>query len=136
MSPRSLLFFFFIIIIDIILKSIKDKRKIEEARRKRNIELNNKQKYIKDVVIKSVSREPVEKKPKLEKKETISKAKPLWEESSSVKLVDIESKSLGKGVLEEKRTKKYNKQIKKDIIRGIIYSEILSEPISLRRKSM
>ena len=40
MFPRSFLFFIFLIVLDLILKSIKDKQKIEKARSKRQEQLN------------------------------------------------------------------------------------------------
>ena len=155
-----LLFFIFIIVVDLVLKSLRDKKKIEQTKQKRQQDLQP------DVKIKpnhtepktnpsrnimSTLKEEIEKerqkeiarrqgraenvKPRVEEKPVIKdyKEKEYWDKKkeqdilrekrihtpTEIKPVDVEINK---------------KSIKDDIIRGIIFSEILSEPKSIKNQ--
>lgn len=154
---NPILFFIFIIVIDLILKSVKDKKKIEQKRMnsreipKADYEIN-KEKPIRDIM--STLREEVEKERlkelkrrdiKSEKREAINisnsdqviaqktfEDKKYWEDKR--KLEDDK-------ISQERYTsqqKNNERNTRDDLIRGIIFSEIISEPKSIQnqRKSM
>lgn len=143
---NPLFFFVVIIVIDLLLKSAKDKKKIEEARRKRTGEIKpapTKSKSIMETIRAEIEKEvqkatPNKKvtKPNVSKeKQTISMKKDAeihkrseWNEDVFLKPVIDSSKS----------TEMKQNSLRKDIIRGIIFSEIISEPKSLKnqKKSM
>ncbi|MCF6466526.1 hypothetical protein [Clostridium sp. Cult2] len=149
MFPRSFLFFIFLIVMDIILKSIKDKQKIEKARSKRREQLSRQPGDMQSTVSPSrEKRKSIEKpRPKYEpikervvplKDERRTEAQPVNEEIyiSSIYRQEIQSPIEKK--VKGNKIKKSKDQFKNDILKGIIYSEILSEPKSLRniRKSI
>ncbi len=153
--PSPLLFFIFIIVIDLILKSVKDKKKIEQSRENRNQEIQKQpekqrplgdlRKLLEEEVMKEKQKEiarrqgttlesqrskskVVEVKPRKEEPENFTKEKQSWDlvrEEKKVK--EIPNVSLS-------QTDNNRKDLKKDILRGIIFSEILSEPKSIQNK--
>lgn len=149
MFPGGLLFFIFMILIDIILKSVKDKRKIEKARRKRKEQLNSQSGSMESTVLTLNKEKENVQKPNIKKEFPKERVRPLRderimdmitikEETYSPKIYKDEIQSSIEKRIEEKKIKKSKEEFKNDILRGIIYSEILSEPKSLRnmRKSI
>lgn len=143
MFPRGFLFFIFIMVIDLILKSAKDKKKIEKSRRKRMIELGNPSKEAKEfippfqggnrpIIRREINRVPVERV-KFEKKEETFQVEP-WEEPLFSDGYNEKPTSINMDKVVKEKTTKSNKKIKEDILRGIIFSEILSEPKAFRNK--
>lgn len=165
MNP--IFFFVIIIVIDLILKSSKNKKKVEQARRQRTGEMNRTAPSPKSKSIMQTIREEMEKEaqkasdkvvrnqpPKrmvqqkvytedqfishdnsAELKETEIKNRSRWNHE------DVFSKPKVKEVVIEEKTQAANGRknaLKSDIIKGIIFSEIISEPKSLKnqRKSM
>ncbi len=166
---RSLIFFAIIIGIDIFLKSIKDKKKIEDLRRKRIQELQNK-KNIK--TYKDYGTMKVEPQRKIDVVEEI-KASSFYQEGRSYKeeyegyreryqkryddikssyddiaydsisLDDSSKRLYDKNPIEKIEEKKYDKidrqepitlNLKKNIINGLIFSEVLGKPKSLQKR--
>ena len=155
-----LLFFIFIIVVDLILKSLRDKKKIEKTKQKRQQELKTdsvrKHSYedsqrSSSRSVMSTLREEIEKerlkeiakrqgrveniKPKVEQKPVIKdyKEKEYWDkkrEQDTFSEKDIHTHIETKGVDVEIN----KKDIKDDIIRGIIFSEILSPPKSIQNQ--
>lgn len=137
MSP--LVFFVIIIVIDLILKSSKDKKKIEEVRKKRN-EGYKRQFTEKKRDLITVLNEEIEKN--LGNRNTVKENR-----ANKIKRVEKDNLDLIKAnrenIIEEKTAEDNNREveksksmdtseidIRKDIVRGIIFSEILSEPKS------
>lgn len=178
-SPLILLVFWFVI--NILIKSAKDKKKIEEARRKRaqQIESNpmqnkniqtiqretpnrnqnqNKNKSIidvfKDEIEKEIQREKQKKPSNTEQNKPIKteQSKPIKTEQklTNKKFVSedvIERDSSWRdnyfsantdidfdNIQEEIKTyhRKYSINVKKDLLKGIIFSEVLSEPKGMK----
>lgn len=168
-SPLILLVFWFVI--NILIKSAKDKKKIEEARRKRaqQIESNpmknkniqtiqrktpnrsqNKNKSIidvfKDEIEKEIQREkqkkpsnteqnkPIITEQKLNNKKFVSEdvieRDSSWRDNYFSANTDIDFNN----TQEEIKTyhRKYSINIKKDLLKGIIFSEVLSEPKGMK----
>ncbi len=131
MFPRGLLIFIIILAIDIITKSIKDKKKIEESRKKRSESLSKGKNLEKNIFEEKLPEYMVEVKSEVSKfssnivdKEVVEEIKEVNEE----KVKDILFKD--RDNISNRKSRK--NRIKKDILRGIIFSEILSEPKSLR----
>ncbi|NLY67873.1 MAG: hypothetical protein GX069_09975 [Tissierellia bacterium] len=131
MFPRGLLIFIIILAIDIITKSIKDKKKIEESRKKRSESLSKGKNLEKNIFEEKLPEYMVEVKSEVSKfssnivdKEVVEEIKEVNEE----KVKDILIKD--RDNISNRKSRK--NRIKKDILRGIIFSEILSEPKSLR----
>lgn len=143
MFPRSFLFFIIIMVIDIILKSAKDKKKIEKAKDKRMEKLSKTADIGKSqqTVI-----TPKEGRERLDKKRIGEKPKPLQRErlpkmglaqKETFPIESYESMDIIQGMeggIKKNRTKYSNKKFKKDLLKGIIFSEILSEPKGLKNK--
>ncbi|NLX61382.1 MAG: hypothetical protein GXZ06_02500 [Tissierellia bacterium] len=140
MFPRGLLIFIMLLVIDVISKSIKDKKKIEESRRKKLESLS------KD---KNIEKNPFEEKKEIDygeklpeyivevkaKKNEFSNDIAHKEDIKEVKEVykrDIGDNWIIKEEEEINNKKIKKKKMKKDLLKGIIFSEILSEPKSLR----
>ena len=132
MFPTSIFFFIFIIVIDLILKSIRDKRRIEEEKIKRMGRLN-----------KDISQDikvPKERKnaSKREKPYLIEKDRSMEMKSFDEPLFSDSYDNKTKGEIgyqkDFKKVKKPHSSMQEDILKGIIYSEILSKPKSLRNK--
>lgn len=145
-SPIILLVIWFVI--NIIIKSVKDKQKIEQARRKRALELNDKQTNPKEVFNKdtlqrdirkamSTLREEIDRQRRVatpatdtyiqDKEPRISKTPKVQErkkprEEVKTQLPEIEEEIAGYSIFESKD----------DILKGIVLSEILSEPKSIQ----
>lgn len=142
MFPRSFLFFIFIMVIDLVLKSAKDKKKIEQSRKKKIEELNKPFPKRKDRIKGHKEKIKPITKVKVEKETTKDKVKShigslemkAWEEPLFDEGQNQNAEFIKYDKIEEKKTKKLNNSIKDDILRGIIYSEILSEPKSLKKK--
>ena len=154
---NPILFFIFIIVIDLILKSVKDKKKIEQKRMNRG-EIpkvdyeTNKEKPIRDIM--STLREEVEKERlkelkrydiKSEKTESISISSPdqvIAQKTFEDKKYWEDKRKLEEDKISQEKYKSQQKNNERntrdDLIRGIIFSEIISEPKSIqnKRKSM
>ncbi len=127
MNP--LVFFAIAIIIDLFLKSSKDKKKIEKARKKRN---------------EQIKRQPIEKKESIitvlnkELERRIDRSlETRPSDENEVKDLRNSREEISNNIIHNKvlDTKKYDgseigtkRDIREDILRGIIFSEILSEP--------
>lgn len=155
-----LLFFIFIIVVDLILKSLRDKKKIEKTKQKRQQELrtdNVRKPSYEDSQksssrnIMSTLREEIEKErlkeiarrqgrveniePKVEQKPVIKdyKEKEYWDkkkEQDVLREKNIHTPTETKPVEVEIN----KKGIREDLVRGIIFSEILSEPKSIQNQ--
>ena len=162
--PGPLLFFIFIIVADLILKSFKDKKKIEQTKEKRQQELQSDVKRKPNYTevksnpsrnIMSTLREEIEK----ERQKEIARrqGRPEVEEIPESKIEDkkISTKIYDdKEYWDKKREQDYIREnnihqpmdikatdveinkngIKDNIIKGIIFSEILSEPKSIKNQ--
>lgn len=149
--PQGLLVFIIIFIIDMIFKSIKDKQKIERAMNERRKQVEGRPASLEKTV------KPIEEKAVIEES-----PEPLMEEDIEEYIIDINrvdeeiqtkvsyeeaalmvdeiqnstiyEKEIVPPVKKDivKGSKKKEDAIKRDILKGIIYSEILSEPKSLK----
>lgn len=155
-SPLILLIIWFVI--NLFIKSANDKRKIEEARRKRAQQLGNlqpsktrnvenKRPTFQQEIRKTVStlREEIEKEIQKEKQRKIVTPKKENVYRSKMEINQLPSEEdlnwenytprETKVEIQEKTNKEVGKtviDVKNDIIRGIIFSEILSEPKSIQ----
>ena len=143
MFPRSLIFFIIIIIIDIVSKSIKDKKKIEKAKSKKIRDLGktiiSTEENIETIGRRQIQREvrknepnPLEREGTFESKSMVGTTFPI----ESYQAVD-KIQNVGKNI-EKKKREHSNEKFKDDLLKGIIFSEILSKPKGLRneRKSI
>lgn len=139
MFSPILLFFVILVIMDVISSSIKEKQKIEmeKAKRKKKTRVDI-SKDIEDFN----TQESIEMDYNDEKKSADSnflEMKP-WEESifTDLEIYDEKREVTLKTKTENKMKKTAKEQVKKDILKGIIFSEILQEPKSIRnrKKSM
>ncbi|MBC8590768.1 hypothetical protein [Wansuia hejianensis] len=148
MSP--LFFFVIIIVLDIVLKSIRDKKRIEEAKRIRGSQLgkqfNNTTQKGKDIF--TVFKEEIEKNMERPIQRQLNKEKRKKEIDSKgiVESIDlakqenqyirenteyISSNEIAKSRVSEEVDLR-SENLKEDVLKGIIFSEILSEPKSLQ----
>lgn len=138
MFPRSFLFFIIIMIIDIILKSAKDKKKIEKAKNKRMERLSKTAKPPKKVK-EQLDRKSIKERPKSLQREKVYKKESEWKETFPTESYEsMHTIQRMEDRIEETKIKKTNEKFKKDLLKGIIFSEILSEPKGLksRRRSI
>jgi hypothetical protein len=153
--PSPLLFFIFIIVIDLILKSVKDKKKIEQSREKRTQEIQKQptkqrpladlRKLLEEEVNKEKQREiarrqgtpmdsqgskskAVEVKHREEEPKNLTKEKQSWDIKTEEKKVN-EVPNISLSQVDNNR-----KDLKQDILRGIIFSEILAKPKSIQNQ--
>lgn len=126
MFPNVVFFLIFLLIMESILKSIKEKNKIEEKKMRKNQMPAKKsaQKSSKQVTIPNKRKETS----KIAESRSLE-MKPL-EEDFLEDIYNIKDE-IKKGDLTN--TKNSLTPKKEDILKGIIYSEILSKPKSLRR---
>ena len=122
MFPQLVFFFMFLLIMESIIKSIKEKNKIEEEKRGRSQKLVTKPSKQATIPNKRKEISKIEKSRSLEMQ---SLEKDFLDDIYNIK------DEIKKGDLTN--TKNPLKPNKEDILRGIIYSEILSKPKSLRR---
>lgn len=158
--PGPILFFIIIIAIDLILKSAKDKKNIDEARRRRTQELNKQpttptpsrsmadlRKILEEEIQKERQREMARKQRHTTKQSTLFNEKRPNQDKvnkkADIKERTIEVRKDEENLLENRNV--YNTPVKnevknkevnlrEDILRGIIFSEILSEPKSLQNQ--
>lgn len=158
--PGPILFFIFIIVIDLILKSAKDKKKIDEARRRRTQEFNKQpatpthsrpmadlRKILEEEVQKERQREMARNQRHTTKQSTLFNEKgPNLDKAN--KRADIKERTIevrrdeeslfenrnmnNTPVKNEAKNKEVN--LREDILRGIIFSEVVSEPKSLQNQ--
>lgn len=151
MFPNTIFIFIIVIVLNIITKSISDKKKIEMAKEKRKKQLMNrtntpqatvvplnkeKQTITRDEMENLFEKEVKSKEPERTESENIYHEKPFKDQYSD----DDRKESL----IEKKKNKNRKGlshsmlKSKNDIVKGIIYSEILSDPKGLRnqRKSI
>lgn len=137
MFPRGLLIFILILVFDIISKSIKDKKKIEESRRKRQENLNR------DTVMKESSFEEIKEfeepfyEEKLEEYTVEAKNVETGSFSNDEYKDSIEDYTNKEQIVDMTKIyteskEKSKKEKKNDILKGIIFSEVLSEPKSIK----
>lgn len=150
---NPLLFFIFIIVIDIVLKSLKGKKKIDKAKERRQRDLNKQaskprpitdlRKILEEEIKKERERSRQREIPR-EKIETQPKAPTEinWDTGTSMpRTADpVYTKKEDRKVnIEERKEKNETTERQKinpreEIIKGIIFSEILSKPKSLQHK--
>lgn len=154
---RSPLFFFIIVfVIDLVLKSAKNKKKVEQARRKRTAEIKPVEPKGRSIM--QTIREEIEKEAQKESGKRMLK-QPVYKEeqqinhkNSSEMMKDAEIKKRtqwsedifqrpateSRKIEVERENSLRKDSLQKDLIRGIIFSEIISEPKSIKnqRKSM
>ncbi|NMB26576.1 MAG: hypothetical protein GX987_00800 [Tissierellia bacterium] len=127
MFPRSFLFFIIIMIIDIISKSVKDKKKIEKAKNKKVTPPKKGREQL--------DKKSIEKKPKPLQREKVYKKEPEWKETFPIESYEnMDTIERMEGRIKETKTKKSNEKLKKDLLKGIIFSEILTEPKGLKNR--
>jgi len=138
MFPNGLIVFIIILLFDILSKSIREKRKIDEARNKVRGKLNRDiipdKKTTADMVNRRESIDSV-KKDDIKTKTVKKNLEPLNDQLKKDNNADKNREIKDTIQAMEKRNKKLDTKtgtIKNDIIKGIIYSEILSEPKSIR----
>ena len=156
MNP--LIFFIVVVILDVFLKSAKDKKKIEEARRKRTRQIQDrtsKGRNIMDTFNNEIEKNLRRRVPR-EPSKDMNKSRELKKDSIDlreyklgIETLDAREYSFGNSfeesrILEDDKSKIKEKELKKtsdknsthdlskDILRGIIFSEILSEPKSIQ----
>lgn len=152
-----LLFFIVIFVLDMVLKNAKNKKKVEQARSKRTAEIKPAQTKNKSIM--QTIKEEMEKELQKQTGKPVQKNKSMLEQkiyteegfinhSSSKELKEREIKSrtkwdediFSKPVVETSEKTKATRRstMKNDIIKGIIFSEIISEPKSIQnqKKSM
>lgn len=133
MFPRSFLFFILIMIIDLILKTVKDKKKIEEAKVRKMKDSNKTFGNLTSDISPSS---------KDERKNTITKEREISPEKRRMWKEPVLHESYGMNQtteiiddrIKEKKIEYSKEKLKKDVLMGIIFSEILSEPKSLENK--
>jgi len=145
MNP--LFFFIVIIVFDLILKSVKDKQKIEQERKRRTSQYPqtcpSKKQKSEDILTnlnrkmkRASSRTKDNQYSSVEEKGTIQEIKPTLKEKDN--FIENKKKRVEKEVkvikADEKKKESKKKKRKNEILRGIIYSEILSEPKSIRNQ--
>lgn len=129
MDGIFLLIFWFII--NLLIKSVKDKKKIEEARRKRTQGLEKRPTYEQKNEPKGNTKAPSQvKKPKIEPKKEVVKDRKLGWEDNEWEIIKKEEVKIKEP--EEVIELGENSKLQRDILRGIIFSEILSEPKSIQ----
>lgn len=156
---NPILFFIFIIVIDLILKSVRDKKKISQKKMDREGSFENKEELNKEKQIQksgsirevmSTLREEVEK----ERQKDLERRQGTVKRSEKV-IVKTEEEIIKEKAYEDnkyweekrslenkKKTQEKNKQeelssernIREDILRGIIFSEVLSPPKAIENK--
>ncbi|HHV45674.1 MAG TPA: hypothetical protein GXX53_02005 [Tissierellia bacterium] len=138
MFPNGLIVFIIILLFDILSKSIREKRKIDEARNKVRGKLNRDiipdKKTTAEMVNRRESIDSV-KKDDIKTKTVKKNLEPLNDQLKKDNNADKNREIKDTIQAMEKRNKKLDTKtgtIKNDIIKGIIYSEILSEPKSIR----
>ncbi len=132
MGFEALIFAFFIFIIPALLKSSQEKQKIDRERldRQRMKRIPN-QVYKKETDNYQKSVENVEEEEEFQSNdiEEYTQSTVEIEKSENAEVVQQEEK---KPKIETKTEKLNRRNFKEDVIRGIIFSEILSKPKSLR----
>lgn len=149
MNPIVLVVAWFVI--NLVLKSSKEKRKIEEAKRRRESQLGGQTKDVKSTVDtsretlrkelqramthKQPSKQPSKQPPKPAER-PIQQQRPQREAMLARESIDRdrkneEIKSNAISVAKPMKGNRVKLNIKKDLVRGIIFSEILSEPKSM-----
>ncbi len=126
MCPKGIFFLFLFIIIDIVLKSIKDKKKIQEKRAKETKALRGKVPKVPKKTLKKQEPQIVKSEKPLGMKsfeEPFSNINDIYNEIQDEIGTEI-------GNIKDKKTLQFRKE---EILKGIIYSEILSRPKSLRK---
>ena len=149
---RSPLFFFIIVfVIDLVLKSAKNKKKVEQARRSRTAEIKPTEPKSRSIM--QTIREEIEKEVQKDTKKRMVK-QPVFTEAQLIdhkhsaemlKNDEIKSRSkwsediFAKPVVETSKKEVIHKDsLRKNVLNGIIFSEIIAEPKSIKnqRKSM
>jgi len=132
MGFEALIFAFFIFIIPALLKSSQEKQKIDRERldRQRRKRIPN-QVYKKETDNYQKSVENVEEEKEFQSNdiEEYTQSTVEIEKSENAEVMQQEEK---KPKIETKTEKLSRRNFKEDVIRGIIFSEILSKPKSLR----
>ena len=149
--PGPILFFVLIIVIDLILKSVKDKQKIEEVKNQRIPEINKVPKETRTLgELRKILQEELQKELSKKEDKTIDKKSIQANNKKERKItkVDLERKKYYKETnnvdtvktvksmesLSEKNIEYKKEEIQKDILRGIIFSEILAPPKSVQNQ--
>lgn len=140
MFPRSLLIFILIIVLDIITKSVKDKRKIERSKRRREERMNKPSNSPKTIKSSLDNNETIIEENIYDRIDEVFKDKELYRvEVETEKVNDSkETQDLKSDINRVKNLSKSKKRVSNEILKGVIYSEILSEPKSIKnmRKSI
>ena len=165
---NPVLFFIFIVVVDLILKSVKNKKKMEKNRAEKDrmpqneLDINKQKPIQRSAPIRDIMttlREEVERERLKELERRQGKVEQIQveknQEVEDIRKVNVMAKKafededywnkkrkveqdekLAKKVEFEKRNKNIN--IREDIVKGFIFSEILAEPKSIKnqRKSM
>ncbi len=141
--PSPILFFIFMIVIDLILKSSKDKKKIEQERQKKVKELEKQpsifrpmedlKRILEEEIQKDKQREALKKQPK-ENRSKVSK--PVVKETKERTIEKYPREDVNLEIKTSKDTYEVEEEhdIKRDLLMGIVFSEILSEPKSIQNQ--
>lgn len=152
--PSPILFFIFIIAIDLILKSSKDKKKVDAERQKRVKELQNQpstRRPIQD--LRKILDEELERERQREASRRQAKSKQPQISKSGVRRQKeniVEKNKINEDInwgikpsmnkvqeepkLATNQIKGEGANLKRDILMGIVFSEILSEPKSIQNQ--
>lgn len=145
---NPLIFFIVVIVIDLFLKSAKDKKKTQEARMRKAGEIKEPPKKPKGMI--NTFREEIEKELSKDlngKPKQRLRRKPLAAEKQKIETVsstEFQGEQFQGSMIAPEKIEKEQKMveteskvkldIKKEILKGVIYSEILSEPKSLQNR--
>jgi len=143
--PGPLLFFIIIILVDTILKSVKDKQKIQKKQSTVSRPLADLKKILVEEIEKEKQREITKRQ-----ENSVERRKYSSNEKKSKNInEETKEKDLAWEIIKEEKPIKQNKNmdipvknekenqerdLRKDVLRGIIFSEILSEPKSLQNQ--
>lgn len=143
--PSPLLFFIFIVAIDLILKSSKKKKKAEEARRRTSTDVGQmgpKPRPVRD--LRSILEEELNKQKEIEqeKRFKVEAPKPVIREKRIDRTIDLGLQFKDTGFNKpievskpiDQKSKSYNLDFKKNLLNGVIISEILAPPKSMQNK--
>jgi len=134
--PSPLLFFIFIVAVDLILKSNKNKKKAEEARKRKNVDVVNLPPEPRPIRnLRTILEDELNKQKEIEEQKRFRPEvpKPVIKEKRIDKIpglnLELKTKDVSKPI--DLKPKSYNKELKKNLLNGVIFSEILAPPKSI-----
>lgn len=150
---NAIVFFVIVIVIDLVLKSLRDKRRLEQAKdkRKQRLEKNINSTVDKVEDKRKTSGDRLKDREFRSEKNILSYDKyektdhsrkygsdenvvdyEKYEKTYNKKYKDLRKSQIYKEDMDSSGKEKENSQLKKELLRGVIYSEILGEPKSIK----